>query len=138
MTTRRIFLLAAVTISACATPDPWPGTYEGETTTEARDCTSGAPYDDTQPQTVVIERGSAGLFISGRCLIELVELSERSARVEPISCDYALDDGAPVHVEIVEGRATLSGGHLALEYSSEVTSPGACLTALSMFSGDRL
>jgi hypothetical protein len=123
----------------CAAADPWPGRYQGTSVSEARDCDTGEPYDNAQEITVTVERGTdGGLFVNGRCLIELEELSAMSARVDPTACDVASDDGTPLRVRVIEGRAGLVGDRLALEYSAETVGPGVCLTALVTFEGDRL
>lgn len=123
-------------LAGCSS-DPWPGRYVGSTVTEGEDCDTGEPTSDAQDSTIRIERDAEGLFINGRCLLRLDELSDSSARVIPTSCDVASPSGTPSHVEIVEGRASLDGSELALEYSALVTQPGVCLTASSTFVGER-
>jgi hypothetical protein len=134
MRTLPLFLLL---LAGCSGGDPWPGRYIGSTVTEGEDCDTGEPTSDAQDSTIRIERDAEGLFINGRCLLRLDELSNTSARVIPASCDVASPSGTPSHVEIVEGRAGLDGDELALEYSALVTQPGVCLTASSTFVGER-
>lgn len=134
METRAI--LAAALLAGCA--DPWAGVYDGVTTTEARDCDTGEQLaPDVRDGTVRVERDDRGLFISGRCLLRLDELSDASATVVPTECDTTLEDGTPVHYEIVNGRAERSGDQLALMWATDLTSPGVCLFGSSTFEGSR-
>lgn len=126
----------ALLLAGCSS-DPWTGRYVGSTVTEARDCETGDPVTDAQDVALRLERDEAGLFVNGRCLLRLDELSATSARVVPTSCDVASPSGTPTHTEIVEGRAQRDGDELALEYSARVTAPGVCLTASSVFVGVR-
>lgn len=126
----RAIAILALLLAGCSS-DPWPGRYVGTSMGEASDCDTGETFTSAQDITVNVERDGAGLFINGRCLIRLDELSDRSARVIPASCDIASADGTPTHIEIVSGRAELDGGELLLEYSGQVTSAGVCLTSLT-------
>lgn len=118
--------------------DPWVGHYEGTQMTEARTC-AGDPLDPTATDiSVRIERDEDGLFINGRCLIRLDELTATSARVIATRCDAAAPDGTPLTLHVVSGRAERTGDELALEYSAEVTdTAGTCVTALTTFVGYR-
>lgn len=133
----RILLLALLPLAGCSS-DPWPGRYVGSSVTASRECETGetAP-DDVQDVAIVIERDSDGLFINGRCLIRLDELSSTSARIVATSCDFASPSGTPTHLDIVSGRADLDGSELSLEYSAQLTQPGVCLTASTTFVGER-
>lgn len=127
-------------LAGCAgsTVDPWVGVYIGETSTEARDCDTGEPQTpEIDPTTVRLERDERGLFINGRCLLRLDELSDVSASVVPTRCDTSLGDGTPVRYEVLSGRARLSGDRLVLEWATDLTAPGVCFTASSRFEGYR-
>lgn len=133
----RIALLALV-LAGCAS-DPWPGRYEGTTTTEQRECTGAALPTDTQATTVGLERTRTGeLVLNGRCLVELREINSMTATFVPLSCDVALSDGTPARYDVVNGRAQLDGDRLELEYSAQVTTPDACITGLATFRGFRV
>lgn len=131
-------LLALTLLAGCGNGDPWVGAFEGTTVTEGRDCATGETFaPDVQDTAVRIERGSRGLFVAGRCPIFLDELSATTVEIVPVTCDYALDDGTPVHVEIVSGRGGLDGDELALDYSAQLDSPDGCITARAEFIGRR-
>jgi hypothetical protein len=135
----RAILTVAVLVAGCST-DPWPGTYVGTTVTEGSTC-AGEPIEPaTRAITVRVERGIAGLFVSGTCLVTLHELSSTSARVRPSSCETVLESGDRVLVTIIEGHAARTGDRLVLEYSARVEDaaggPG-CIEALSTFEGTR-
>jgi hypothetical protein len=126
----------AVLLAGCS-GDPWVGSYDGTSFTEGRSC-AGVPFDPASSDvTVSVQRDDTGLFVNGRCLIRLEELSDTEARVVPTTCDTTLDDGTPATVEIVNGRASLDGDEFALEYSSALETPEECATATTMFVGTR-
>lgn len=125
--------------AACGAPDPWAGSYEGESVIDGRDCTTGELVDGpvVRAVTVRVERGADGLFINARCLLRFEELSTSSARLEPGECESSLDDGTPIHIDVVNGRARLDGDELALDYALDARSPVECVTATYQFVGYR-
>lgn len=126
----------ALALAGCA--DPWAGSYAGTEVSEARDCDTGERFGPfTNDTTVTIERGGDGLFINGRCLFTLDELSDRSAVFRASECDTTLEDGTPVHYELVSGRAELEGDRLVLMYAADIMTPGGCLFSSATFSGFR-
>lgn len=135
-----LFLFAAAIPSCIAAVDPWPGTYLGTLTSNARDCTTGESLGpaDVSSSELRIERGTIGLFVPGdRCSYELAELNATTATVEPTSCETTLEDGTPAHVEVVSGTATLDGTELRLTIAIDVAAGGSCATTSATFVGLR-
>lgn len=129
--------LLALSLAACAY-DPWPGSFAGDTSFQARDCATGAYREPFERRTrVVIMRNAEGLFIHDQCVIHLRELSDVAARFVPMECDTTTDDGTPVHIELVSGSALISGDTLEMEYAMDLSSPAYCLHGSYQFVGFR-
>jgi len=127
----------ALLLGACA-GDPWPGVYDGTVTTEGSTCDGALLDPDTKVIAVRVERGMAGLFINGTCLLTLQELSSTSARVRPTTCESVVGDELS-RFTVIEGRAQLAGSRLGLEYTVRVESlaSSGCVEALATFEGTR-